>query len=922
MTARSKKRRFGIQGKLFAALAVVSATTVAAGAVAYVGFLQVSETTRNIVDQQSPIMTTALELRADSGELVAAAPAFIAARSQEDLATATNNLEHEQQQVYQQLDRLEGLGLDEARVATLRGQVQQQVESLRRLRSEVGERNSIETDLEARVESLRRHQTALSETLAERVEAARSDLVEAGRKAAVETRQTIEELLANEFTRLRLALTVNTDVKQAAVLLMRGAYSDDIEALEQMQADFQATVDHLKPRLEELKGKASLGILPILMTSSLEFGTGSDSLFKVRQQYLEKEDRDATAKRIFDSQRDRMIRDVQGTLDDADRTLSEVVEKASQSLRENAQSAMARNADTIDRLVQQDLEIVTTLLELRAEISGMIGLMTTGATVQVPDQLEPLIARFETRLANAEGLMGGLAATHVEPLQADFDGLKALGTGEASVFALRREALAARAAADSALIASRDIAEALAQGVSGLVTDARSGMADAAANSRHALARSEALLAGIIGASLLVSLAIAFGYVRRGVTRPLMEKTQAMHALANEDLEVDIRGTQRSDEIGDMARALAFFKDSLIRNQELVEEQRREGERKLTQSRAITEAASGFEHEAMAAVQRVRDQSANIRDTVGHSGSAIQQAATHSFEVAEAAERTEANVSAVSHSVSELLGSSQEIGQRVEDSTRVASTAVDQVSTTNEKIQGLAQAADKIGEVVSLIQDIAEQTNLLALNATIEAARAGDAGKGFAVVAGEVKNLASQTSKATEDITTQIHGIQDATKDAVKSMEVIHNTIRDIDNIAGSVASAVEQQNAATAQISENTRILSQDAETVRAHVGSMIRNGAQSAAQSVTMVWAAEDIDETIGLMDTTVSRFIAAVTENTGADDQAGEGQAGEGQAGEGQAGEGQGGEGHGGDPADPPELEDGLETHATRDDLAETG
>ena len=868
MTARSKTRRFGIQGKLFAALAVVSATTVAAGAVAYIGFLQVSKTTRDIVDQQSPIMTTALELRADSGELVGAAPAFIAARSKSDLAGATDSLESEQAQVYKQLDRLEGLGLDEARVTTLREQVQQQVESLRRLRTEVSERNAIEADLEKRVDSLRQHQTALSTALAEQVGVARDALVEAGRNAAVKTRQTIEDLLANEFTRLRLALTVNTDVKQAAVLLMRGAYSEDQDALEQMQTDFQATVDHLKPRLDELKEKASLGILPILMTSSLEFGTGGDSLFKVRQQYLEKEDRGATAKRIFVSQRDRMIRDVQGTLDDADRTLSEVVEKASQSLRENAQSAMARNADTIDRLVKRDLEIVTSLLELRAEISGMVGLMTTGATVQAPNQLGPLVERFETRLDNAERLMDGLNKTHVEPLRADFSGLKALGTGDDSVFALRDQALAARAAADTALVASRDIAESLAGGVGRLVADAREGMAAAADNSRQALARSEILLAGIIGVSLLVSLGIAFGYVRRGVTLPLTEKTEAMHALANENLDVDIRGTQRSDEIGDMARALAFFKDSLIRNQELVEEQQREGERKLAQSRAITEAATRFEHEATAAVERVRQQSANIRDTVSHSGNALEQAATHSFEVAEAAERTEENVSAVSHSVRELLGSSQEIGQRVEDSTRVASTAVDQVTTTNEKIQGLAKAADKIGEVVTLIQDIAEQTNLLALNATIEAARAGDAGKGFAVVAGEVKNLASQTSKATEDITAQIQGIQDATKDAVKSMEVIHNTIRDIDHIAGSVASAVEQQNAATSQISENTQILSRDAETVRAHVGSMIRNGAQGASQSVTMVWAAEDIDETIGEMDTTVSGFIAAVTAQSGAD------------------------------------------------------
>ena len=868
MTETPRKRtvtRFGIQGKLFAALAVISGTTVAAGVIAYAGFMQVSATTENIVDRQTPVMTTALELRADSGGLVTAAPAFIAAQSQDELRAATQSLEDEQQRVYTRLDRLAALGLDESRVQGLRASVDQQVASLRELRAEVGARNDIETQLADRVARLRTHQATLAETLGQQVEKARFDLVAAGENAAKETRQTIENLLANEFTRLRLALTVNTDIKSAAVLLMRGAYSERTNALEDMQTEFQEITDRLNPRLAKLKEEADMGILPILMKSSLDYGTGSDSLFKVRQKYLEKENRDATAKRIFDSQRDRMIDDVQATLGDADATISEIVETAGNSLRENANAAMATNTDTIDRLVNEDLEIVTTLLELRAEISGMVGLLTTGATVQQEEQIPALRERFAERLDTATTLFDSLAPVRAEALEADLAGLKTLGASDDNIFALREEALDALDAADAALADSRNIAATLSEGVAALVADARAGMDRAAEQSRAALDRSVLLLIGMVAASLLVSIGVAFGYVRRGVIRPLMDKTSAMHDLANEKLDVDIHGTERGDEIGDMARALSFFKDNLLRNQELVAEQRQESARKLEQSQAITQAATSFEGEAMDAVQRVKTQSSHIRDTITHSGNTMERAGTHSFEVAEAAERTEDNVVAVSHSVEELLGSSQEIGERVQDSTRVASTAVEQVNATNDKIQGLAQAADKIGEVVGLIRDIAEQTNLLALNATIEAARAGEAGKGFAVVAGEVKSLATQTSKATEDITAQINGIQDATKDAVQSMGTIHTTIRDIDEIAGSVAAAVEQQNAATSKISENTRVLSRDAETVRGHVGSMIRNGAESAAQSFTMVWAAEDIEETIEVMDGTVSQFIGAVTEST---------------------------------------------------------
>ncbi len=863
MTQRHTTGRLGIQGKLFAALAVIFSTTVAAGVVAYVGFMQVGGTIDNIVDRQNPIMTSALQLRADSGALVASAPKFIAARDGDALATASEELTAGQERVNARLDQLAANGADEARVASLRAKVDEQLTALRQLRTKVKARNGHLDTLTSQVATLRKRQKALNDALATQVGVARDNLVAAGEDAAWQTSDTIKDLLANEFTRLRLALSVNGATKNAAVLLMRGAYADKPETLDKLKKQFQDTVDELKPQLAKLKERADLGIVPILIKSSLDYGTGSSNLFRLRKNYLTSESSDAQVERILTGKRDQMIRDVQAALSDADKTVTKIVANASESLRESAKAAIAGNSETIRELVNKDLNTVTALLEFRAEVSAMVGLLTTAATVKDPDQVTQLKDRYHARMTKASAALASLPPERRREITGRYAELTGLSRGDTSIFRLRKEALAARADASAALAKSREVAEALSASVGGFVADARKGMAGAAERAQLVLDRAVLLLGGIVAASLLVALAVAFGYVRKRVTQPLMDKTQAMNALADEQLDVAISGTGRNDEIGAIARSLAFFKDQLARNHELVAEQQRESARKQAEAQQLHEATQAFKGRAERAIGGVRDQVEHIRGSVLSSGNQIEKTGAQSFEVAEAAERTQENVDLVSSSVDELVRSSREIGERVEESTQIASQAVDQVNQTNEQIQGLSQAADKIGDVVNLIQDIAEQTNLLALNATIEAARAGEAGKGFAVVANEVKNLANQTSKATEDIANQIKGIQSATNDAVSAVENIGSTIRNIDEIATRVASAVEEQTTATTRISENTQILARDAHTVKQHVGTMIRQGAESASESFHMVWCAEDIDALIENMNGTIGEFIETVTQ-----------------------------------------------------------
>ncbi len=311
---------------------------------------------------------------------------------------------------------------------------------------------------------------------------------------------------------------------------------------------------------------------------------------------------------------------------------------------------------------------------------------------------------------------------------------------------------------------------------------------------------------GIGLAALLAALVMAW-VMNRSIAKPISVITRIMRRLAAGDTAVDIPGRQRRDELGEMAEAVQVFKENAIEKLRLEEEQRAAEEQAAAEKkRSLNELADGFEVSVGRIAGNVSTSAAAMEKTAKELTEISQRTDERTGKVKTTCEDASSSVQTMATAAEELSASIAEISQQVARANEVSRKAVEEASATDGTVKGMTEAADRIGDVVKLIQDIAEQTNLLALNATIEAARAGEAGKGFAVVASEVKILANQTGKATEEIAQQISSMQTATGGAVEAIASIAKRIQQIGEVTASIASAVEEQSAATQEIARNAQ--------------------------------------------------------------------------------------------------------------------
>ncbi len=366
---------------------------------------------------------------------------------------------------------------------------------------------------------------------------------------------------------------------------------------------------------------------------------------------------------------------------------------------------------------------------------------------------------------------------------------------------------------------------------------------------------------GVGIASIVLSLGLSI-VVSRGIAGPIKAMTEAMAALADGDLTVAIPATGNKDEIGDMAKAVQVFKDNAVQMEKLRRDQSEAAERGAAERRLAMQAlADQFEADVMGVVKVVSESATEMQATAQSMSAAAQQANAQATTVASISEQSSGNVDTIAAATRQLASSIGEIGQQVGQAADISQLASQKTLQTNETVQSLATTANRIGEVVKLINDIASQTNLLALNATIEAARAGDAGKGFAVVAGEVKNLANQTARATDEIGAQISAVQEETRRAVEAIREIGGVIDQVQKISSSIASAIEEQGAATQEIARNVQQAAQGTAEVTRTIDGVSRAAATTGAAAEQVLASSTELAENSERLRSEVIDFLTGV-------------------------------------------------------------
>ena len=505
--------------------------------------------------------------------------------------------------------------------------------------------------------------------------------------------------------------------------------------------------------------------------------------------------------------------------------------------------------------VSQGLADLAGLVNLGSGMLDRAGASTRAGVTALEAEFKQLAGRAEEKLDIVDTLQP------TEGLRKAVESWLALGSGTETIFEVRRKEIMAEQQGQGLLGETRTATDALAAEVDQQVKAVNERTREATDRSDAAIGFGTLVMLLIAAASVAGAGLFVWLYIGRNLVARLVGLERTMTRLASGDLSAEIGARQSGDEIGQMARALSVFREGIVRSNELAAEQAVEQEAKQKRATAIDALTRGFNEGATSALAAVSAAASDMKGSAEKMSRVAEQARSQTNAVATASAQAASNVQTVAAATEELTSSISEISRQVGESARIAEQAVAQVSRSEATVTELANAANRIGEVVGLINTIAAQTNLLALNATIEAARAGEAGRGFAVVASEVKSLATQTAKATEGITSQVAAIQGSTQEAVDTIKGIGEIIAQMSEIATSVAAAVKEQGSATAEIARNIQEAATGTQDVSSHIVGVSTAADESGRTADDVLSSTERLTAESEALSGEVDRFLRQI-------------------------------------------------------------